>query len=77
MGESTKYIQMKKMKGAKMERRNFLEQTTAPTNSQGERTADQWHQCGTGTMGLPNRKKTLQYDVAVVGGGMAPNGQTI
>ena len=43
----------------------------APTNSQGERTADQWRQLGTGTTGLPCRKKTLQYEVAVVGGGLA------
>lgn len=70
-----------------MKRRNFLKQTAAsigiagmipmaadaaaPTNSQGERTADQWQQLGTGTTGLPRRKKTLQFDVAVVGGGLA------
>jgi len=70
-----------------MKRRNFLKQTAAsigiagmtpmateaaaPTNAQGERTADQWHQLGTGTTGLPNRKKTLRFDVAVVGGGLA------
>ncbi len=43
----------------------------APTNSQGERTADQWQQLGTGATGLPSRRKTLQFDVAVVGGGLA------
>jgi hypothetical protein len=43
----------------------------ARTDSKGERTADQWQQLGTGTTGLPVRKKTLQFDVAVIGGGLA------
>ncbi len=43
----------------------------APTNSRGERTTDHWQQLGTGTTGLPQRKKTLQFDVAVIGGGLA------
>jgi len=42
----------------------------APTNSQGERLADQWQQLGTGTTQLPSRTKTLRCDVAVVGGGL-------
>jgi len=70
-----------------MKRRNFLKQTAAsigiagmipmateaavPTKAQGERTADQWQQLGTGTTGLPSRKKTIQFAVAVVGGGLA------
>jgi len=69
-----------------MKRRNFLKQTAAtigiagmassasqaatPTNSLGERTLDKWQQPGTGTTGLPQRKKTLEFDVAVVGGGL-------
>ena len=70
-----------------MKRRNFLKQSAGaigigamlstagnaatPTNSKGERLVDQWQQLGAGTMGLPKRKKTLQVDVAVVGGGLA------
>ncbi|VGO20490.1 FAD-dependent oxidoreductase [Pontiella sulfatireligans] len=45
--------------------------TTARVNSKGERTTDKWTQVGTGKTGLPNRKKTLNYDVAVLGAGMA------
>ena len=70
-----------------MERKGFLKQSAgavglvalapaaahaaAPTSSRGERTTDQWKQLGTGTSGLPRRKKSLQFDVAVVGGGLA------
>jgi hypothetical protein len=43
----------------------------APTNNKGERIADKWIQVGTGKTGLPKRKKTLNVDVAVIGGGMA------
>lgn len=46
-------------------------QAAAPTNAQGERTADRWQQLGTGTTGLPSRRKTARFDVAVVGGGLA------
>lgn len=70
-----------------MKRRNFFKTTAtglgaasliplagkaaAPTNAKGERVTDKWSQVGTGTTGLPNRKKTVTYDVAVIGGGMA------
>lgn len=37
----------------------------------GNRRTDQWTQVATGTMGTPSRKKTLWFDVAVLGGGMA------
>jgi len=43
----------------------------APVNEKGKRIADKWFQVGTGKTGLPNRKKTVNYDVAVIGGGMA------
>lgn len=33
--------------------------------------ADRWHQLGTGKMGAPQRRQTLQVDVAVLGGGLA------
>jgi hypothetical protein len=46
-------------------------QAAALTNDQGDRIADHWMQIGTGTTGLPNRKKTISYDVAVIGAGMA------
>lgn len=37
----------------------------------GDRSADQWMQLGTGKMGIPQRRRRLQYEVAVIGGGMA------
>jgi len=37
----------------------------------GDRKSDKWHQLGTGKKGLPDRKKTLRFDVAVMGGGLA------
>jgi hypothetical protein len=46
-------------------------ESAAPTSAGGERLADRWTQMGTGTTGLPVRKKTLQFDVAVIGAGMA------
>ncbi|CAH8284246.1 FAD dependent oxidoreductase [Mariniflexile fucanivorans] len=36
-----------------------------------DRSSDQWFQLGTGKMGTPIREKTLDFDVAVLGGGMA------
>ncbi|MGJ8654611.1 MAG: FAD-dependent oxidoreductase [Opitutaceae bacterium] len=36
-----------------------------------DRGSDQWLQMGTGKMQTPVRRKTLTYDVAVLGGGMA------
>ncbi|TWT83657.1 tricarballylate dehydrogenase [Planctomycetes bacterium CA13] len=46
-------------------------QAAEPSSSSGERTSDQWLQLGTGQMGLPDRKKTVDADVAVLGGGLA------
>ena len=37
----------------------------------GDRKSDKWQKMGTGRMGLPDRKTTLNFDVAVLGGGMA------
>lgn len=42
-----------------------------PQNNKGDRKSDQWLQMGTGKMGIPDRKKELTYDVAVLGGGLA------
>lgn len=36
-----------------------------------DRSKDHWIQLGTGKMGIPERKKTLDFEVAVIGGGMA------
>ena len=36
-----------------------------------ERTADNWFQLASGERGLPDRKETLAFDVAVLGGGLA------
>ncbi|MBU2951004.1 FAD-dependent oxidoreductase [Tamlana agarivorans] len=36
-----------------------------------DRDQDKWYHLGTGKTGMPNRKKTVGYDVAVVGGGAA------
>ena len=36
-----------------------------------KRDSDKWLQMGTGKMGIPERKKILSYDVAVLGGGLA------
>ncbi len=41
------------------------------TRSLGVRRADKWHQMGSDPMGLPVRKETLHFDVAVLGGGLA------
>ncbi|VGO18310.1 FAD-dependent oxidoreductase [Pontiella sulfatireligans] len=46
-------------------------QGAVPTNEKGERLTDKWTQVGTGTTGLPNRKKKMTVDVAVIGGGMS------
>lgn len=37
----------------------------------GKRKSDKWQQLATGKMGIPVRKKELNFDVAVLGGGMA------
>ncbi len=37
----------------------------------GDREADQWLELGSGKMLKPDRKKTVDYDVAVLGGGIA------
>ncbi|VGO14657.1 hypothetical protein PDESU_03222 [Pontiella desulfatans] len=46
-------------------------EAAAPVNAKGERTADQWMQVGTGRTGLPNRRKTVHCEVAVIGAGMS------
>ena len=37
----------------------------------GDRESDRWQHLGTGKTGIPDRKKTTTYDVAVLGGGLA------
>lgn len=37
----------------------------------GDRESDQWLQMGAGKMGIPDRQKTLDFEVAVLGGGLA------
>ena len=37
----------------------------------GDREADQWLNLGTGKMGKPNRREVRDYDVVVIGGGLA------
>lgn len=39
--------------------------------SLGDRTNDRWYSVGKGEFAEPNRRETLDYDVAVIGGGMA------
>ncbi|MDO7173127.1 FAD-dependent oxidoreductase [Mariniflexile sp. AS56] len=36
-----------------------------------DRKLDKWYHLGTGKTGMPSRKKTIGYDVAVIGGGAA------
>ncbi|MGJ8762350.1 MAG: FAD-dependent oxidoreductase, partial [Polaribacter sp.] len=36
-----------------------------------DKTKDKWYHLGTGKSGMPSRKKTAGYDVAVIGGGAA------
>lgn len=36
-----------------------------------DRSKDQWHQVGSGKKGIPKRKRTIECDVAVLGGGIA------
>ncbi|XMO85890.1 FAD-dependent oxidoreductase [Algibacter sp. AS12] len=36
-----------------------------------DKIEDKWYHLGTGKSGTPNRKKTINYDVAVIGGGAA------
>lgn len=36
-----------------------------------DRDADKWYNLGSGKTGIPNRKKTANYDVVVIGGGAA------
>ncbi len=45
----------------------------APTQAAGigDRKSDQWQQLGTGKTGVPDRRQTTAYDVAVLGGGLA------
>jgi len=40
-------------------------------NDLGERVNDKWYQVASGKMAKPKRKETLNYDVLVIGGGMA------
>ncbi|QBG46766.1 FAD-dependent oxidoreductase [Verrucomicrobia bacterium S94] len=40
-------------------------------NESGKRVTDKWLQMSTGKTGLPKRKETLDFDIAVLGGGMA------
>jgi len=70
-----------------MKRRDFIKRSTqgavaaslipiagkasTQTKDIGGRGSDKWHQMGIGKMGLPDRKKTLTFNVAVIGGGMA------
>ena len=37
----------------------------------GDRKTDKWKQMGTGNMDIPDRRKEVTYDVAVLGGGLA------
>ncbi|GGZ38079.1 hypothetical protein GCM10007049_34200 [Echinicola pacifica] len=70
-----------------MKRRKFFKQTAGagllsgllplsirvnddPVNL-GKRSNDHWEQMGKGKIGIPKRQKTVQYDVAVIGAGMA------
>jgi len=39
--------------------------------SLGNRSTDKWHQVATGKTATPDRRETLHFDVAVIGGGMA------
>ncbi len=43
----------------------------AESEHAGDRESDKWLQLGSGRMGKPDREKTLAFDVAVVGGGLA------
>lgn len=43
----------------------------------GERKKDKWYQVGTGKTGVPERNKTLDYDVVVVGGGLSGIGAAV
>lgn len=70
-----------------MKRRNFFKATAGgigaasilplagcaatADDSMGNRSADRWYNVATGTTGIPNRKKTIDCDVLVIGGGMA------
>lgn len=70
-----------------MKRRDFFKKTSAGvaaaallpivgsgcarTEEKELRSDDKWYQLGTGKVAKPNRQKTLDYDVAVIGGGMA------
>ena len=36
-----------------------------------DRDRDKWYNLGTGQTGMPSRKKTVDYEVAVIGGGAA------
>lgn len=70
-----------------MKRRDFIKRTTegalavslismtgntsAEAKNTGDRKSDNWHQVGSGKKVFPNREKTLNFDVAVMGGGMA------
>ena len=36
-----------------------------------DKSEDKWYQLGTGKTGIANRKKTVEFDVAVIGGGAA------
>ena len=70
-----------------MKRRDFIRRSTegalaaglipiaadasAQPKNIGDRESDKWRQMGTGKMGLPDRKKTLNFDVAILGGGLA------
>ncbi|RMG04021.1 MAG: FAD-dependent oxidoreductase, partial [Planctomycetota bacterium] len=49
----------------------LIAQGAAPVNDQGERIADRWYDVETGRMRKPVRRRREQYDVAVIGGGMA------
>ena len=50
-----------------------LDTATAKNNDQPYKNTDpeQWHQMGTGKKPRPDRRKTVTYDVAVIGGGAA------
>ncbi|GAB3648680.1 hypothetical protein GCM10028791_12840 [Echinicola sediminis] len=70
-----------------MKRRKFFKQTAGagllsgllplglkinddPVNL-GKRSGDRWNQMGKGKIGIPSRQKNVQYEVAVIGAGMA------
>jgi hypothetical protein len=46
-------------------------ETSAQADMTSDRKSDQWLQMSSGRMGTPNRKKTLDFEVTALGGGLA------